>query len=345
MEYLNPPQALELPSVDVRPFQRRGLFQNWQIKILDAEKRQGLLLRLNHLQSENRFRKAVQVFALAYSFGDDDKMQRTLLREDLVLDRDHQLHFYGDDHIQVGNCLLSPQRIRGKIQHRGQFLKWDFEVAWSNRAHYNLYPQALQQLGLVKPQTRTLNGNLILNGETITSAGTRDWKSAQATLGHTNGPFQFHSWSWAHCDHFFNQKGDKVSFTFEGLCFRSRLVGPVTLPEVSSFFIQYKDEVFLFNTVRSWLRVDTKQEASSWEVIADRGEYQFRIKLHTPSERQIGSIQEDTDGSYIYCASSLFSEMEILIFRNGKLEERLTSDAASHENATRQKSPYVGYPV
>ncbi len=336
---------MEPQTKEISPFERKGQFENWRFHISDATGKQELLVKFNRLNSNNRFRKLIQIFAVYFFENEKGQIEKQILKQEIDLHSDQSFNQYSEDHVQFGNFLLSPEKFTGKIRYRGHTLKWDFKIAWTNPKGYHLYPQMLKAMELVRPRNSTLNSSLTLNGYTEFRGIQRKWGSAQAILGHTQGPFQFHSWAWVHCNAFQDLKGNSKSCVFEGVSFRSKLLGPLKSPQLGAFAYQYEDETYLFSSPLNLFRINSKLSMTEWQVRADRGNLSFRASIKGALDHFLGMTMEDTDGSFLYTAINLVSEMTLLVYRNGKLESHLKSNQAAFEITNREKNPYISYSV
>jgi len=136
--------------------------------------------------------------------------------------------------------------------------------------------------------------------------------------------------------------GKPISFVFDGLSARSRITSFLPSPRLSSFFILYKDQPYYFNSVWDLIRTRSYYTSTEWTFRLEHNDLSFHGHLRSDLRDFAGLTYEDTDGSLLYCANSKLSDMEILIYRNGKLENSLNANStAAFEVVSRDKNPYV----
>lgn len=337
------------PSKSAGASRASGAFQEvWYLKLNDPASQRALWLRMTLLISANGFRQVAETWAVYFQRGANREVSK------LALKQTHDLKAFqaspqgfGDGGIRIGDCEFSGGRIRGRIQSKGRSMSWDLSLASAQEAHFNLVPEALRRSGLVRNTAVTAAEDLVVNGTTeITDErGATEsiaWANAAGMQAHLSGPKSPHSWVWGHCNLFVGESGRPVPFVFEGLSARARLIGPLPSPRLSTFYFLYEGKPYAFNSLWESLRVKSAHSLTEWSFQADRGDLSFRGKSKAEHKDFAGLTYEDTNGSLLYCANSKLSDLQIHVYRRGKLENSFYSNGmAAFEVVSRQKNPYV----
>ncbi|MEK6704783.1 MAG: hypothetical protein AABZ06_03260 [Bdellovibrionota bacterium] len=244
--------------------------------------------------------------------------------------------------IAIDGCLLTPGRTKGEINSRGHVLKWDLEINPRSDLAFDLVPQGLKKVGLVKNYAVTVNEDLVFNGQVLIDGRPVQFVNARGMQGHLSGERNGHSWVWSHCNIFKNRHGKSEDFIFEGFSGRSRIGGIVPSPKLSSFLFVYKGREYRFNNVWDCIRNKSENGLTYWKFVAEKGDLVFRGTLEATLSDFAGVTYEDTDGSFLYCSNSNISDLQILVYRGGRLEETMKADGtAAFEIVSRKKNPYV----
>ena len=323
----------------------QGPFQEvWYLKLNDPTHQRALWLRMTLLVSANGFRQVAETWAVYFHRVAGQEVTKVALKQS------HEIKSFSasdEGSLRIADCEFSPQRVRGRIQSKGKTLTWDFSIAPNQDARFNFVPQSLRRSGLAKNTAETVAEDLVFNGVTELTDGNGapakvTWTNAAGMQGHLSGPKAGHSWVWGHSNLFVNEEGRPIPFIFEGLSVRARLLGPMPSPRLSSFYFLYEGKPYAFNSIWDAIRVKSKNTLTDWEFQADRGELSFRGRAKAELKDFAGLTYEDTNGSLLYCANSKLSNLQIHIYRKGKLESSFSSNGmAAYEVVTRQKSPYV----
>jgi len=318
---------------------RKAFQEVWYLKVNDPAANRALWLRFTLLISANGFRRVAETWAVHF--------QRTASKEvtKLAWKQTHDLKSFSspqDGSIRVGDCELSAKRTHGSITSKGRAITWDLSLQDGHTASFNLVPSALSRSGIVKNTALTLTEDLRFSGSVEIDGEKYEWKNAAGMQAHLSGPKNGHSWVWGHCNLFVDGQGKPVPFLFEGLSAKARLFGSIPSPRLSTFFFHYEGQPYRFNTLWDALRVKSSSSLTEWNFQADRDDLSFRGKASAELKDFAGLAYEDTNGSLLYCANSKLSNLEIHVYRRGKLESTVYSNGtAAFEVVTREKNPYV----
>ena len=140
-------------------------------------------------------------------------------------------------------------QTRGSIQSKGNSIQWDLNFVQNKKHSFSLIPEVLSKTRLVRNSVVTDCEELLFTGTVMVNGELTSWKEAPGMQGHLDGPKSSHSWVWGHCNTFMNQQGRPAQFVFEGLSARNS-IGPWIAPRLSSFYFNYQNHEFHFNTLR-----------------------------------------------------------------------------------------------
>lgn len=316
-----------------------GFHEVWHLKLNDPQGNQALWLRFNILSSSNGFRRVAETWAVFFQKNDQKETNKVALKQAFDIQHFKSL---GEQGIRIGDCEFTANSTKGSIQSKGRTIEWDLKFAPAQAASFNLVPQTLSKMGLVKGQVGTIGEDLRFEGTSSIDGVKTQWTAAPGMQGHWCGPKNSHAWVWGHCNAFVNEQGVPVPFVFEGLTARTRLLGPIPTPQLSSFYFLYQGKEYVFNSVMDALRARSQNSLTEWQFQVDRGDISFRGKTTAQHRDFAGLTLEDTDASLLYCNTTQLADMTVLVYRRGKLEATLTSrGTASFDVATRGKNPYV----
>tara|TARA_B100000941_G_C28076489_1_gene336651 strand:- start:97 stop:528 length:432 start_codon:yes stop_codon:yes gene_type:complete len=130
---------------------------------------------------------------------------------------------------------------------------------------------------------------------------------------------------------------------FEAIQFRSRWVGPIKSPPVTMIVLTYEDEIYSWSSPVHFLQMSSKLKLNEWTLQAEKSQLKFKISIQGASDQFVGTVLEDTDGSYLFSHLNLFSNISITVYRAGKLETRLSSHQCALEFTKREKVSTVAY--
>ena len=340
-------RSLNAPSFDPRPGNRLPHMEVWYLKLNSlAEKSEGgqtsprsLWLRFSLLVSGNGFKRVAETWAI---FNRRNAKKETFK---VAIKQTHDIGQFAweeDRRLRIDTCSLDEQGTRGSVHSKGHTIEWDLAIQPARTLAFDLVPESLRRLGLVRNQARTVGEDLRFTGTSKIDGEEVRWENAPGMQAHFSGPKTPHSWVWSQSNIFVDEKGQAADFVFEGLTARARIAGPVPSPKMSSLFFLYKGQSYEFNTFWECVKIRSKHSLTEWTFQADRGELSFRGRASAEHRDFTGVTYEDTNGSLLYCANSKLSNLEIHVYRRGKLEAGfLSPGAAAFEVVSRQKNPYV----
>ena len=322
--------------------ERTGFQEAWYLRLADSpdtgKARQSLWLRFTLLSSANGFRKTAEVWAILVQKKEQGETLKTAIKQTFVM----QDFLDAESGISIGPCFFSDRASRGTLTSKGRTISWELAYSPDSKASFSLIPEFVARTGLVKNQVTTEASDLRFNGTCTSDGQTYTWQKAFGMQGHLCGPKSGHSWAWTHCNDFTNQQGRYEPIILEAMTARARLLGGLPSPAVSSFYLRYKDQEYHLN--RFWNAVHSRSQHSltDWRFQAEEGDLLFRGHARAELRDFAGLTYEDTDGSLLFCANSLLSDVTLSIYRRGKLEGTfLSRGSAAFEVVSRHASPYV----
>ena len=328
-----------LSSENISPQFNKSSYNVWFLKINDPSQQRALWLRFASLVSANGFRRVAENWAVFFQRTAQDEVRKTALKQSFDLATSMQKEPQPD--LQIGNSTLSAHRTQGQIHSKGNSMSWDLQLSPIQNISFDPIPERFQKFHLIRNSFSTPVENLAVSGTATINGEKFEWKDAPAMMGHRFGARNAHSWVWGHCNTFKNEQGQYTDFTFEGLSARQKL-GPFISPPVSAFFFYYQGKPYIFNSLRRLLQIKSTTNLNEWTFEAGKDDLSFRGYLKAEHKDFSGLSFEDTNGSLIYCSTSLLSNMRVLVYRSGKLETTLQSTGtASMEVASRDRNPYV----
>jgi hypothetical protein len=318
---------------------RKGHHEVWFLKVNDRTGNRALWLRFTLLITRNGFQKIAETWAVCFQREQNRDVNKWAVKQSFPI---ANFKVAGEGSIQIGECTLGPRETQGAIQSKGRSIQWNLKLRNLHDRPINLVPEGLKKLGVVKNDVWAVSENLLANGSVIVDGVPFEFSDAAGMQGHISGPKNGHSWVWGHANSFVNEKGEPVSFIFDGITAKARLPGSLSTPRMSSFYFFYQGNHYHFNSVWDALHLKSKSSITEWNFQADRGELSFRGSAKAEHKDFAGITYEDTDGSLLYCSNSKLSEMKIYVYRRGKLEATfLANGTAAFEIVSRRKNPYV----
>ena len=315
--------------------------ESWYLALVDAQEKLGFHLRFSGLSSSNGFRESAQVSAILFRKETGAGLPIALKE---VFDLKKAVSEDGGKKIRVGACEFSDDRTKGRVQSKGNTVEWDLTISKrrSEDIGFNLVPAPFR-LSKFSPGVRltsrpdlVVQGWVSLNGD---RAEVRDTAGAQNFL---TGLRSCQSWITVQCDTFENDQGVPVSFVFAGAEFKNRILGIFPSPTISSLHLVYAGKTYNFDSAREAIRVKSHRTLNTWTIEAERGDLTFRASSTFKHKDFAGWTQEDTRGAVIYGAISVFADLEVQVYREGKLQVALKAPhRAVIETFSRKKNPYV----
>jgi len=311
----------------------------WILKIVDPKQQRALELNFSTLVSQNGFRRLAEVSALYFERGANKEITKFAVKQSDDL---RKIVRAADQSFTVGENGLTPTSTSGNIQAKGHEISWDLQFQSAQEAAFVAIPEAFSKTGLLDQSTVTLQEDLRFTGTTRVDGRTMNWGGAVGMRARISRPSNPHSVVWGQCNSFTDERGSFAPFIFEGISLRTRLIGPVPSPKLSSYYFFYRGKNYYFNTAWSSLRLQSRNNLNEWTFQADRGYLSFRGRAQAEHRDFIGVMVEDTTGSLLYNSTSLLADMEIHVYRRGKLESTFRANGtAAFEISNRLKNPYV----
>ncbi len=326
---------------------RAGFHEGWYFKANLPAQGKALWVRFTLLTTRNGFKREAAVWAVHFERNrETGEVQKVAIRQTFDISAFQTEETPEGPILRIGGCELSPSGTRGKITAKGKEISWDLKMApRAEAAHVGQFepvPETFAHRLLARGRIITVGEDLAFTGNVSVDGQTTAWDAAPGMQGHITHQRNGHSWAWAHCNAFVNQAGQSEAAAFEGLTVRTRLGGLVPSPGLSSFYFLYRGQEYRFNSLWSAFQSRSKHTFNEWHFSAERGDLRFRGVLKAQYRDFAGITLEDTDGSLLYCANSKLSDLEITVYRAGKLENTLrATGAASFEVADRKANPYV----
>lgn len=303
-------------------------------------------IQLSVLVSANSFRRIAEVrVKLAWkptsSGPTDDEGHQVTLRQQ------HDIALFsnpGTDEpgFEIGPCTLFPNSSRGEVLSRGKRLEWDLQLSASDTEGFHLTPKFNLQGSPGAFARDCLAGRMRARGHI--RYGDREWKIQEATgsLDHADGTLLPENWARLHADRFLTDSGDPVDCKIDAFCTVPRGSWSALRPNYQAFQLEWKEQRLTLNTWIHALRSRSKFQLTEWNFEFSQKGYKVQGTLQTNLKDFSGLVYENTDGNSFFSSLSLSSYLRLLVFRDGKLEQRLTCpDLAYFEMAAGTKSQYV----
>lgn len=308
------------------------------VKLTDPSGKRALWLRFGTLFSTNGFRRTAETWALLFERGENGDIRKTALKQSYDL----KLAENAPEHFRIGDSEITPTSTHGIIQNKGRQLSWDLRTVNEQELRFNWVPEALTRAGLTRARNITLGADLRFSGTCTLDHETINFEAAPGVWGSFQSSSYAHSWVWGQCSSFVNDRGEPVPCIFEGHSIRTRMLGTIPSPKISTFLIVYQGKIYSLNTFWDSLRARSQHSFTEWTFQADHDELSFRGRIQAEHRDFAGVTYEDTDGSFLYGANAQLCNMTLSVYRRGKLEVTLRAlGTASLEVCSRAQNPYV----
>ncbi len=318
---------------------RKGFQETWSLQVTDPNTQRSIWILLNLLSSQNGFRRVTEAWAVVSHRKENREVSKLAVKQSQDLSS-----FSADENevIRLSDCEIGPDFCRGSVQSKGRTVKWDLKLQLARETGFSFIPESFSRYRLISSRWASTQSDLRVDGFTEVDGERVEWKYAHGTRSHRAGSREWHSWIQGSCNTFKNEQGEPVDFVFEGLSGRARLFGGFLSPMLSSYFFVYQGKSYRFNTPWDLIRNRSQHNLTHWEFEAEQGELSFRGQARAEHRDFAGITYEDTDGSLLYNANSKLSQLKIVVYRRGKLEQTVYSNGlASIEVVSREKNPYV----
>ncbi|HUP56943.1 MAG TPA: hypothetical protein VM598_05775, partial [Bdellovibrionota bacterium] len=310
---------LAAPEFSPEKASRRETFHEaWNIKLSTPDAQHTLWLRFTQHVSSNGFKRVSENWAVYFRRGPTGREVRQIaLKQTQDIGA---LTYSSEEGLRIGDCYLSHDQTRGRIQSKGKSASWDLRIHPVRDLSFNLIPDSLSRSRLVRASASTMSEDLRFSGTLAIDGEEIQFSEAPGMLGHNSGAGHAHSWVWGHSNIFVDEQGKPAEFIFEGLSARARVLGILPSPKISSFFFFFKGKSYGFNSIRDAFRVQSSHTMNEWRFHAEHGPISFRGRASAEHRDFAGVTYEDTNGSLIYCANSGLSDLEVHVYRHGKLD-------------------------
>ncbi len=315
----------------------QGFQQVWYLKLNDPISHRALWIRFSLLSTHNGFKRIAETWAVYFQRGVNREVKKVAIKQTY----DMKSYSKEGNKIRIGECELSENHTRGFIQSKGNSIQWDFSFLPARKSTFSFVPEVLSRSGLVRNSIVTQDEELLFTGSAQINGEKFLWKESPGILGIHQGSRNGHSWVWGQCNTFLNEQGKNTNFIFEGLTARTQ-IGPFISPKFSSFYFNYQDQEYFFNSLKDAIFLKSQNSLNEWKFQADRGDISFRGSANAEYKDFAGLTFEDTNGSLLYCSNSKLSDMKVLVYKAGKLEATFSAQGtAAFEVVSREKNPYV----
>ncbi len=327
--------------------QRAGFHEGWYFKINDPANGRALWVRFTLLTTRNGFKREASVWAVLFERNrDTGEVRKVAVRQTQDISAFQSQETPSGVVIRIADSELTPSGSKGCVASKGKEIRWDLQIAprvtGQPAGTFSLLPEGLQRSGLSSGRIVTVGENLSFTGTVTVDGKPFQLQAAPGMQGHLSHSRGGHSWAWSHCNSFVNENGQPVDAVFEGLTVRATLAGLMRSPRFSSFYFRYRGEEHCFNSLWNALHSRSDHSLNEWTFKAERGDLVFRGKIRAQYRDFAGITLEDTDGSLLYCANSKLSDLELHVYRKGKLEATLRAPgSAAFEVVDRELNPYV----
>lgn len=313
----------------------RGFHETWKLRTVDRSGRFALTLQFVLHQSENGFRKTAEIWA---TFGGADDHARSSWRSTGAMNS-FQSSGAG---FRIGECEFADGQSRGVLQNRGKTLEWNLSWTSDPSGSYQRLPEPLRTLARFRMVSQSVSPSARVQGHFSIDGTKFEVDQAPGMQSHN---FSFRrplEWTWAHCNSFVSETGEKLDLVFEGFSGRIPLLGPVNTPWLTTLYFRYKGETHDLSHPLQLLRTRSERDWNAWRFQSESGELTFKGELQAENREFIAWSEEDTDGSLVHLAYSPLTRLSIQIYRRGKLEaSALSAGTAALEIARRERSPYL----
>jgi hypothetical protein len=243
---------------------------------------------------------------------------------------------------QIGPCSLQEDRSKGEIVSRGKRVEWDLRLDSQGSQGFRMTPK-LKLQGSPGPFGRDCLAEAIhVSG--VLRYGDREWKiqGACGSLDHSDGTRFPENWARLHADRFVTDSAEPVECEIDAYCVTPRGGWGMLRPNYQAFQMEWRGQRLLLNGWLHAFRSRSKFQLTEWNFEFSQRGYKVQGTLQSNLKDLSALTYENTDGKSFFSALSLSSYLRLLIFRDGKLEQRLTcSDSAYFEMMANAKSQYV----
>jgi hypothetical protein len=321
-----------------RPKGKEKFQEFWFVKLNDPTGTRALWLRFTLLVTKNGFQRVAETWAIFFQREPGKEIIKNAVKQSFGIAAFSSF----PNGIKIESCTLGVDHTQGQIQSKGKSIHWDLAINTVHAEPVSFLPQIARRTGFFQTQISTVSEEILFSGTVTVDGTTYQFTNAPGSKSHWSGERSADSWVWGQANIFKNEQGEITPFIFEGITARPRWGGNLKGPRLSSFYFFYKERHFLFDSAWDAFQLKSESSITEWRFEAERGDISFRGVARADHKDFAGVTLEDTDGSVLYCANSKLSNLQILIYRRGKLEATVNaSGTAAFEVVSRNKNPYI----
>ena len=328
-----------------RSFTNRPIYERKCLELVEntPTQKKGLWICFGNLISLNGFKKTADVWTVLFEKkSNDGRCEKTALKQTFPHEELHKL----DRNWKIDGCIFSDDRSTGHIRSKGMNLNWD--VNWADVktpdefTGKNLIPKRAKKLKLIHNELSADRIFSTVKAESRVNEVPVIWNSARSNTYVGSGSVHFRSSIYAISHQLKTESGEPVEGFFEGLTCQPLWLGKLRVRPFSAFRIRLFGQTYESHSLKSLFRIRSAYDWTRWNFRIDQGTLSFRGQIETSIQDFAGITSEDTNGSPLYSAKSLFSNLVLLVYRRGKLEHRITDDGStSVEIFSHERNPYV----
>jgi hypothetical protein len=320
-----------------RPKGKEKFHEVWFVKLNDPSGTHALWLRFTLLVTKNGFQRIAETWAIFFQREPGKEIIKNAVKQSFGIAAFSSF----PNGIKIESCTLAVDHTQGQIQSKGKSIRWDLAINTVHSEPINFLPQVARKIGLFQTQISTISEEMLFSGTVTVDGVVHKFENAPGSKSHWSGERSPESWVWGQANVFKNEQGEPTPFIFEGITARSR-IGNLKGPKLSSFYFFYKEKHYLFDSAWDAIQLKSESSITEWKFEAERADISFRGVARADHKDFAGVTLEDTDGSVLYCANSKLSQLQILVYRRGKLEATVNaSGTAAFEVVSRSKNPYI----
>jgi len=299
-----------------KPGSRKGFYESYFLRGNGPEGPQAFWIKFTVFTPRGSPGEAQGELWAVFFHGEDG--EKTAVKEVYPLDR----CLFARDRFQVrvGRAQLSEGISAGECMSGGHQFRWDlrylmkppslhFLPEWAYRGPF---PKAK---GLSPCPDTTWEGSLEVDGREIDVTG---WRGSQ---NHNWGTRHTDRYAWAQCNVF-----DGAGDTFMEMMSARLKIGPLWTPYISFLVLRHRGRLIRFNSLRSFCRARARFPSPfEWHLAVDNGRDRALCRVAGRKETFAGLRYRNPPGGAHACLNSKISSSEIVLFRDGKQIDTLTS--------------------
>jgi hypothetical protein len=233
--------------------------------------------------------------------------------------------------LNIGNCSIDPGQLTGTIQNETQKLKWLLNRDKEHALGVDRFGAFVKKIKKNAFQSPDCKGSL--TGTIEVGSQIYSFDNDPYSTGHYFGVKKKISWMWANCVNF---KEDKEAL-FEGISANDL---SLSIP----FFSMYWRGKFyncsgFFAAFFKYCQME--KNMCHWHFKFKSDGYLFDVAIHAKPEDMIVHTHELNEQDCLYTAITYCAHMEVLIIKNNKLIQKLSSEGASFEFTRPEPFPEV----